>query len=174
MIDTKNIRAAFPIFSHHPDLVYLDNAATTQKPQSVIDAISNFYQRENANIHRGIYPLAAQTTLKYEGVRKKVAQFINAADTDNIVFTSGTTASINLVAQAFLDARLEAGDEVIISQMEHHANLIPWQMICKKNGAHLRVIPMNQAGELDLEKYITMLSRKVKMVAVVHLSLIHI
>ena len=170
MIDLKNIRAEFPIFSHHPKLVYLDNAATTHKPQSVIDAISNFYQKENANIHRGIYPLAAQTTQKYEQVRSKVAQFLNAPDAHNIVYTSGTTASINLVAQAFLKTQLKEGDEVIISAMEHHANLIPWQMICKINKANLSIIPMNENGELDLMSFKKMLSVKTKMVAVVHVS----
>lgn len=170
MIDLKNIRAEFPIFFHHPNLVYLDNAATTHKPQSVIDSISNFYQKENANIHRGIYPLAAQTTQKYEQVRNKVAHFLNAPDSTNIVYTSGTTASINLVAHSFLNNRLKKGDEIIISAMEHHANLIPWQMICKKKEANLRVIPMNKEGELDLGNFKEMLSEKTKLVAVVHVS----
>ena len=170
MFDYKKIRAEFPIFSHHPDLIYLDNAATTHKPNSVIESISNFYEKENANIHRGIYPLAAQTTLKYEEVRSKVAQFIHADSPNEIVYTSGTTTSINLVAHSFLRPRLEEGDEVIISAMEHHANLIPWQMVCKNARANLRVIPMNESGELDLMKFKTMLSRKVKMVAIVHIS----
>jgi len=126
MIELKNIKSHFPIFQHHPDLVYLDNAATTQKPQSVIDVISNFYKKENANIHRGIYPLAVSASQKYEAVRGKVAQFLNAKSADEIVYTSGTTASINLVAHSFLSPRLKQGDEVIISAMEHHANLIPW------------------------------------------------
>ncbi len=170
MIDLKKIRAEFPIFSHHPKLVYLDNAATTHKPQSVITAISDFYQKENTNIHRGIYPLAAQTTQKYEQVRNKVAQFLNAPNSNNIVYTSGTTASTNLVAHSFLNTRLTKGDEVIISAMEHHANLIPWQMICKKNGANLSIIPMNKEGELDLVSFRKMISEKTKMVAIVHVS----
>lgn len=170
MIELKNIKSHFPIFSHHPDLVYLDNAATTQKPKSVIDAISNFYEKENANIHRGIYPMAVSASQKYEAVRGKVAQFLNAKSSDEIIYTSGTTASVNLVAHSFLSPRLEAGDEVIISAMEHHANLIPWQMACKKVGAFLRVIPMNKKGELDLSMFKTMLSRKVKMVAITHIS----
>lgn len=170
MIELKNIKSHFPIFQHHPDLVYLDNAATTQKPKSVIDAISNFYEKENANIHRGIYPLAVSASQRYEAVRGKVAQFLNAESADEIVYTSGTTASINLVAHSFLSPRLEAGDEVIISVMEHHANLIPWQMTCKNAGAHLRVIPMNQLGELDLTAFKNMLSSKVKMVAITHIS----
>ena len=170
MIELKNIKSHFPIFQHHPDLVYLDNAATTQKPQSVIDVISNFYKKENANIHRGIYPLAVSASQKYEAVRGKVAQFLNAKSADEIVYTSGTTASINLVAHSFLSPRLKQGDEVIISAMEHHANLIPWQMVCKKAGAHFRVIPMNEKGELDLAFFKTMLSRKVKLVAITHIS----
>jgi cysteine desulfurase/selenocysteine lyase len=170
MIELKNIKSHFPIFTHHPDLVYLDNAATTQKPEGVIETISNFYEKENANIHRGIYPLAVSASQKYEQVRGKVAQFLNAESPDEIVYTNGTTASINLVANSFLTPRLEKGDEVIISAMEHHANLIPWQMTCKKVGAHLRVIPMNKNGELDLVTFKSMLSSKVKMVAVVHIS----
>ena len=170
MIELKNIKFHFPIFSHHPDLVYLDNAATTQKPKAVIDAISNFYEKENANIHRGIYPLAVSASQKYEAVRGKVAEFLNAESSNEIVYTSGTTASVNLVAHSFLRPRLEEGDEVIISTMEHHANLIPWQMACKNAGAHLRVIPMNQLGELDLAEFKNMLSSKVKMVAVTHIS----
>ena len=150
--------------------MYLDNAATTQKPKAVIDAISNFYEKENANIHRGIYPLAVSASQKYEAVRGKVAEFLNAESSNEIVYTSGTTASVNLVAHSFLRPRLEEGDEVIISTMEHHANLIPWQMACKNAGAHLRVIPMNQLGELDLAEFKNMLSSKVKMVAVTHIS----
>lgn len=170
MIELKNIKSHFPIFSHHPDLIYLDNAATTQKPKSVIEAISNFYEKENANIHRGIYPLAVSASQKYEAVRGKVAQFLNAESSDEIIYTSGTTASINLLAHSFLSPRLKANDEVIISAMEHHANLIPWQMTCKNAGAHLRVIPMNQLGELDLAEYKKMLSSKVKLVAITHIS----
>lgn len=170
MIELKNIKSYFPIFTHHPDLIYLDNAATTQKPQVVIDAISNFYEKENANIHRGIYPMAVSASQKYEQVRGKVAQFLNSESSDEIVYTSGTTSSINLVANSFLLPRLKLGDEVLISAMEHHANLIPWQMVCKKVGANLRVIPMNHDGELDLTAYKNMLSGKVKMVAIVHIS----
>lgn len=170
MFGTKAFRQQFPIFSYHPDLVYLDSAATTQKPQVVIDGISNFYAKENANIHRGVYDLAAQTTRKYENVRQKVADFIGAKNTNEIVYTSGTTAAINLVAQSFLLPRLEKGDEVLISAMEHHANLIPWQMACKQKGAKLRIIPINKNGELDLMAYRNMLSVKTKMVAIVHIS----
>ncbi len=164
------IRTHFPFFSHHPALAYLDNAATTQKPAAVIRAITTFYEKENTNIHRGIYPLATQTSLKYEAVRQQIADFIHAPSSKNIVYTSGTTASINLVAHAFLAPRLQRGDEVIVSAMEHHANLIPWQQICRKAGALLRVIPMNRAGELDLSVFRKLLSPKTQLVAVTHIS----
>jgi len=167
---TKSFRQQFPIFHHHPNLVYLDSAATTQKPKMVIDGITNFYQKENANIHRGIYDLAAQTTQKYESVRQKVGDFIGAENAAEIVYTNGTTASINLVANSFLSPRLEKDDEVLISAMEHHANLIPWQVVCQQKGAHLRVIPIDKAGNIDLVAYKKMLSKKVKLVAVVHIS----
>ena len=170
MFGTKTFRQQFPIFQHHPNLVYLDSAATTQKPKMVIDGITNFYQKENANIHRGIYQLAAQTTQKYESVRQKVANFIDAKNASEIVYTSGTTASINLVANSFLLPRLEKGDEVLISAMEHHANLIPWQMVCQQKGAHLRIIPIDKSGDLDVAAYKKMLSSKTRMVAVVHIS----
>ena len=164
------IRQQFPIFSHHPGLAYLDNAATLQKPRSVIDGLTAFYERENANIHRGIYNLSAQATQKYEQVRRKVAEWLGAASPHSIVYTSGTTAGINLVAQSFLEPRLQPGDEVLISAMEHHANLIPWQMACKKKGARLCIIPMNRAGELDMARFREMLSGRVKMLAVTHIS----
>ena len=170
MIDALEIKKQFPIFSHHPNLAYLDNAATTQKPQMVIDGITNFYQKENANIHRGIYDLAAKTSQKYETVRNKVAQFINAPSEKNIIYNTGTTSGINLVAYSFLASRLKSGDEVIISAMEHHANLIPWQMVCKAKGANLRIIPIHENGELDLMTFRKMLSAKTKMMALVHVS----
>ncbi|MEO0471614.1 MAG: SufS family cysteine desulfurase [Bacteroidota bacterium] len=164
------MREEFPFFAQHPDLVYLDSAATTQKPQGVIDALTRFYTAENANIHRGLYDLAAQTSMKYEAVRKKVSGLLNAADPHEIIYTSGTTASINLVAQSFLGPRLKAGDEVLISAMEHHANLIPWQMVCRQNGAKIRVIPLLKDGQIDIKAFQEMLSSRVKMLAVVHIS----
>ncbi len=170
MFGTPTFRQQFPIFQHHPTLVYLDSAATTQKPQVVIDGITNFYQKENANIHRGIYDLAAKATQKYESVRQKVADFIGAKNRSEIVYTSGTTAAINLVAHSFLLPRLEQGDEVLVSAMEHHANLLPWQMACKAKGANLRIIPIDKAGNLDIVAYQTILSAKTKMVAIVHIS----
>lgn len=170
MIDYKQIRADFPIFKHHPDLVYLDNASTTQKPKLVIDGITNFYEKENANINRGLYKIATQTSANYQDVRLKTARFIGSADHKNIVFSNGTTEAINLVAYSFLEPRLEAGDNVIISAMEHHANRIPWQMLCRRKGAELRVIPMNRSGQLDLAAFKQILSKKTKMVAVVQVS----
>ena len=166
----KNIRSQFPLFQHHPALIYLDNAATTQKPKMLIDGIANFYQKENANIHRGIYDLAAQTSLKYEKVREKVAQFIGASTVKTNIYTSGTTAAINLVAYSFLYPRLQAGDEILISAMEHHANLLPWQMACKAKGAHLRIIPIDKKGVLDKAAYQKALNKRTKMVAITHIS----
>ncbi len=170
MLDPAKIRQQFPIFSHYPKLAYLDNAATTQKPRSVIDAITNFYEKGNANIHRGVYELAFNATRQYEAVRQKVAAMINAPKPETIVYTTGTTAGINLAAQSFLEPRLQAGDEVVISYMEHHANLIPWQMACRRQGATLRVVPMDEKGVLDLAAYREMLSARTRMVALVHVS----
>ncbi len=170
MIEFKKVRADFPIFKNHPDLVYLDNASTTQKPKIVIDGITHFFEKENANIHRGLYKIATQTSAKYQSVRGKVADFVGALSPKNIVFTSGTTEGINLVANSFLAPRLDAGDNVIISAMEHHANLIPWQMLCKKKGADLRIVPMKKSGKLDMTSFRKLLTPKTKMIAVVHVS----
>ncbi|MEM9820140.1 MAG: cysteine desulfurase [Bacteroidota bacterium] len=151
-------------------LAYLDNAATTQKPHLVIEAMVQYYQKQNANVHRGIYQLAAEATAAYEGSRQKVAQFIGAAKAAECIFVKGTTEGINLVAQSFTAPQLQAGDEVLISAMEHHSNLVPWQILCQQKGAQLRVIPMNQKGELDLDAFAGLLNPKVKMLAIVHLS----
>lgn len=164
------IKSRFPIFTAHPDLVYLDNAATTQKPDAVIARITEFYEEGNANIHRGVYPLAAQATTDFEASRDKIQAFINAARREEVLFNSGTTTGINLVAQSFALPRLQKGDNIVISAMEHHANLIPWQVICQKAGAELRVIPMNRDGELDRNAYATLLSDKTCLVALVHIS----
>lgn len=164
------VKAHFPIFRHHPDLIYLDNAATTHKPQAVIDGISSFYAQSHASIHRGIYKLAAEADKQYEAVRQQLATFIHGPSSQQIIFTSGTTAGINLVAQSFLASRLQPGDEVIISAMEHHANLIPWQQICKVKGAHLRIIPLAEGFLLDMKAYREMLNERTKMVAVTHIS----
>ncbi|MEM8888245.1 MAG: cysteine desulfurase [Bacteroidota bacterium] len=170
MRSATDIRGDFPIFQQHPELVYLDSAATSHKPEVVIKGIANFYRSENSNIHRGLYDLAVQSSAKYEAVRQKVADLIGAASEKEIIYTSGTTDSINLVAHGFLAQRLQAGDEVLITAMEHHANLIPWQMVCKWRGAKLRIIPLNEKGEIDLAAFKAMLNEQVKMLAVVHIS----
>lgn len=170
MIDPLVIRSHFPIFDNKKNLVYLDNASTTQKPRLVIDGVRTYYENENANIHRGLYENAIQSNLKYDNVRQKVAQFIGADDPKNIVFTSGTTDGINLVAQSFLEPHLMPGDEVIISTMEHHANLIPWQIACQKTGAQLKVVPLLENDTLDLSALKKMLSRRCKLLSIVHIS----
>src|SRR5204863_2300585 len=132
MSTLQNIRDQFPIFSHRPELVYLDNAATSQKPASVIEAMTNFYSNDNANVHRGLYDLSASATRRYEDVRNKVAAMIGATDNKQIAFTKGTTESINIIAQGFLRKKLNTGDQVLVTASEHHANLIPWQQVCKQ------------------------------------------
>ena len=165
-----NIKDEFPIFNHHPDLVYLDSAATTQKPHSVIKAERYFYEHQNANVHRGIYGLAVEATQAYEGTREKARAFINAKKAKEIIFTSGTTEGVNLVAQSYALDRLNAGDNIIISAMEHHSNLIPWQQVCLKKQANLLVIPMNTEGVLDLNIFKHLLNHSTKIVAVTHIS----
>jgi cysteine desulfurase / selenocysteine lyase len=165
-----SIKPHFPIFSHRPELVYLDNAATSQKPKSVIQSLTDFYEKENANVHRGLYELSAKATQRFEEVRKKVGGLIGTPNPNAIAFTKGTTESINIVAQGFLKKKLKKGDNVVISAMEHHANLIPWQQVCAQNQALLRVIPVNDKGELVLEKLDGLLDKQTKMVAVTHIS----
>ncbi|MEM1319668.1 MAG: cysteine desulfurase [Bacteroidota bacterium] len=164
------IKHQFPLFQQHPQLVYLDSAATTQKPQSVIDALQQYYLHENANIHRGLYHLAAKATEKYEGARQKVQQFLHAPKAADIVFTRGATEAINLVAQSFAAPRLQAGDNILITAMEHHANLLPWQMLCKQKGAELRVLPMDRQGQLQLEYLDKLLDERTRLFAFVHIS----
>ena len=165
----KSLKSHFPIFSNWPALVYLDSAATTQKPHSVIQGLTRFYEKENATVHRGLYELSAKATQRYEGVRKKVAELIGAS-ANSIAFTKGTTESINIIAQSFLKKNLNAGDNVVISTMEHHANLIPWQQVCKQNNASLRIIPVNSAGELVMTELDNLLDNRTKMLAVTHIS----
>lgn len=163
----------FPILDtkvYNRRLVYLDNAATTQKPRQVIDALTGYYLTLNSNIHRGAHYLAAEATERYEKVRAQVGQFINARSRSEIVFTRGTTESINLVASSFGRAFLHAGDEVIVSGMEHHSNIVPWQLACELAGARLRVIPFSDEGVLDLETYATLFNEHTKMVACTHVS----
>jgi cysteine desulfurase / selenocysteine lyase len=167
------VRNEFPILTqmiHGHPLVYLDSAATTQKPQSVIDAISNFYQTTNSNVHRGVHALSEKATVAYEESRKKIQAFIGAKSEKEIIFTRGTTESINVVAHSYGGSHLKKGDEVLISAMEHHSNIVPWQMLCDQTGATLRILPMNQKGELILEELDQLLTKKTKIVAVVHVS----
>lgn len=151
-------------------LVYLDNAATTQKPHAVIESTSGYYQHDNANVHRGVHALSERSTQQFEGVRQKIRHFINAASTKEIIFTRGATESINLVANSFGRAFLRAGDEILISYMEHHSNIVPWQILCEQSGALLKVIPITDAGELDLSQIDTLLTPKTKLLAITHVS----
>lgn len=173
ILDIQSIREQFPILQekvHNKPLVYLDNAATTQKPRCVIEALATYYETYNANIHRGAHYLAAKATEIYEQTRHKVASFLNAASPDEIIFTRGTTEGINLVASTFGRKFIDEGDEIIISTMEHHSNIVPWQMLCEEKGAVLKVIPINEAGEIILEEYEKLLSPRTKLVSVVHIS----
>ena len=172
-INTEEIRKLFPLLGQHVNgkpLIYFDNAATTQKPIQVIEAIDSYYREYNANIHRGIHTLAEQATDSFEMTRLAVREFINASSTEEIIFTYGTTDSINLVAQSFGRKFLERGDEVIISAMEHHSNIVPWQMICEEREAHLRIIPINDEGELRLDEFDRLLGPRTKIVSIVHVS----
>lgn len=172
MIDVKKIRNDFPILSQKVNrnpLVYLDNAATTQKPKVVIDAITNYYSNYNANIHRGVHTLSQQATDAYEEARKIIQQHLQAKHLHEIIFTSGTTFGINLLASSF-SKLIVAGDEIIISALEHHSNIVPWQFLCEQTGAKLRVIPINKKGELILSEYDKLLSEKTKIVAISHVS----
>ena len=172
MFDIQKIRADFPILSRQVNgkpLVYFDNGATTQKPQVVIDAIATYYQEINANIHRGVHTLSQLATDAYEASRTKIQNHINAQFAHEVLFTSGTTHSVNLVANGFASI-LKSGDEVLVSALEHHSNIVPWQMLCEKTGAVLKVIPMNEKGELVMEKFDQLLSDKTKIVTVNHIS----
>ncbi len=171
--DVANWRQDFPILRetvHGKPLVYLDNAATTQKPQSVIDAEVAFYSHTNANVHRGVHALSQRATDEYEVARDKVRRFINADGTREIVFVRGTTEAINLVAQSYARPRLSADDNVIVSTMEHHSNIVPWQMACAQTGAELRVAPVNDAGELELDMFAKLIGPHTRLVALTHLS----
>ena len=171
--DVDEVRAAFPILSrevHGQPLVYLDSGASAQKPKSVIDRISHYYSEEHANIHRGVHHLSQEATRAYEDARETVRRFINARHSHEVLFTKGTTDSINLVASSFGRKFLNPGDEMIISAMEHHSNIVPWQMICEERGATLKVVPVNEAGELDMAAYEGLLSDKTRLVAIVHVS----
>ena len=170
--DVERIRQDFPVLDQEirgKKLVYLDNAATSQKPKTVIDSIVNYYENDNANIHRGVHTLSERATLSYENARKTVAKFMNAESEKEIVFTRGATEAINLIANAFAE-KLSAGDEVLITAMEHHSNIVPWQMLCEKTGAVLKVAPINDRGELILESIEALVSKKTKFAAISHMS----
>ena len=171
--DVARIREDFPILKQTVNgkpLVYLDNAATSQKPQVVIDALARYYSTENANVHRGVHTLSQLATDDYEAARSKVRRFINAEDDREIIFVRGTTEGINLVAQSFGRQNIKEGDEIVISAMEHHSNIVPWQILCEESGAKLRVIPINDAGELLLDEYEKLLNQRTKLVSILHVS----
>jgi len=173
MKDISDIRADFPLLArrvYDQKLVYLDNAATTQKPQCVIDKVSEVYTTYNSNIHRGVHALSDMASEEYEHAREKVRSFINADSSREIIFTSGTTGSINCVAFSFGERYIKPGDEIIISNLEHHANIVPWQLMCERKGALLRVIPVNDIGEIILEEYQKLLSPRTRLVAVTQVS----
>ena len=170
--DVENIRKDFPILSkkiNNKPLIYFDNAATSQTPTSVINSISNYYNNYNANIHRGVHSLSEEATQDFESARAKIKEHFNAGDTKEIIFTSGTTHSINIVANGYTDI-LKSGDEIIVSGLEHHSNIVPWQMMTKKNNAKLKVIPLKENGELDLKVFENLISDKTKLVFVNHVS----
>ncbi len=173
VLDVHQVRKQFPVLSREvkgKPLVYFDNAATTQKPQVVIDALVDYYSSYNANIHRGIHSLAEEATAAYESTRDRVQEFINAESREQIIFTGGTTDGINLVAQTWGRQNINEGDEIIISNMEHHSNIVPWYILCEEKKAKLKVIPINEDGDLLLDEYEKLLSAKTKLVAIVHVS----
>ena len=173
MLDIEKIRAEFPILKekiYGQPLIYLDNAATTQKPQCVIDKISSVYATQNANIHRGVHYLSIQATLAHEEARKTIAKFIGAHDANEIIFTRGTTESINLLATVFTEQFCKADDEIIITQMEHHSNIVPWQMAAQRHGLRLRIVPIDEKGELRLDALENLFSEKTKLLSVAHVS----
>jgi len=173
MLDSTKIRSDFPILSRKVNgkpLIYFDNAASSQMPEQVIQSISDYYRFEHANVHRGIHTLSEDATAMYESTRAKIARFLNASHPEEIIFTGGTTDGINLVAQTWGRANLKSGDQILISGMEHHSNIVPWQMLCEEKGLVLKVIPVTPAGEIDLDAYEALLSEAVKLVSVVHTS----
>lgn len=171
--DVERVRNDFPILKqriHGKPLVYFDNGATSQKPQVVIDALTRYYAAENSNIHRGVHFLSERATVAYEAARDKIRRFLNARSEKEIIFVRGTTEAINLVTQSYGRAFLKEGDEIIVSAMEHHSNIVPWQMLCQQIGAHLRVIPINHGGELVVDEYRRLLNEKTKFVSITHVS----
>jgi cysteine desulfurase / selenocysteine lyase len=172
-LDVDAVRRDFPILHQQVNgkpLVYLDNAASSQRPQAVIDAISSYYQRDHANVHRGVHTLSQRATDAYEGAREVIRHFINAADTKEVIFVRGTTEAINLVAQSYARPRLKAGDEILISALEHHANIVPWQFVCEQTGATLKVIPIDTAGQVDYSAFEKLIGPRTKLLALAHVS----
>ncbi len=173
IFDVAAIRRDFPILDQKINgkpLVYLDNAASSQRPRQVIEAISHYYERDHANVHRGVHTLSQRATDAFEGARETVRRFINARSTKEVIFVRGTTEAINLVAQSFLRPRIQAGDEILISHLEHHANIVPWQLLCEQTGAVLKVIPITQAGEVDFVAFEQLIGPRTKLLALAHVS----
>lgn len=170
MLNIARIKKDFPIFKNHPDLIYLDSVATSQKPKVVIDAIANFYGKQNANVHRGIYPLSEQASEAYDLARKKVAEFIGAKSEKEIIFTKGTTDSLNLVAQGYVMNYLKSGDEILVADFEHHSNFLPWKDACKKLGVVVKVLNSDENGYISKLEWQKKLSKKTKLVAIAHAS----
>ena len=173
MFDVEQVRAEFPILAQEVNgapLVYLDNGATSQKPRRVIDAIRRYYESDNANVHRGLHALSERATNAYEGARDTVRAFVNAADRREIVFVRGATEGLNLVAQSWARPRLAPGDEIVVTTMEHHSNIVPWQLVARQTGARLRVAPIHDSGELDMEAFAGLVNERTKVVAVAHVS----
>lgn len=170
VFDAARLRADFPLLRANPGLAYLDNAATTQKPQAVLDALTGFYTRDCANIHRSVHQLGERATQHYEAARATARRFLNASSDREILFVRGTTEAINLLAQVFARQELKRGDEVLITGLEHHSNIVPWQLACQASGATLRVAPINQAGEVPLEGFAALLSSRTRLVSVAHIS----
>ena len=171
--DVEAARRDFPILTqkvHGKPLVYLDNGATSQKPRVVIDAVRRYYEEENSNIHRGVHSLSERATAAYEGAREKVRRFLNAPRAQEIIFVRGTTEAVNLVAQSFVRPRVKPGDEILISGLEHHANIVPWQLVCEQTGATLKVIPITTAGEVDFAAFEQLISSRTKLLALAHVS----
>jgi len=171
--DVDDVRRDFPILGrsvHGKPLVYFDTASSAQRPLAVIEAVEDFYREHNANVHRGVHTLSQEATDLYEGGRRKLARYINAASEREVIFTRGTTESINLVAQSFLRPKLNPGDEILITHMEHHSNIVPWQMLCEQTGASLKVVPINQRGELEMDVLESLLSGRVKLLGIVQIS----
>ncbi|HET9279016.1 MAG TPA: aminotransferase class V-fold PLP-dependent enzyme, partial [Flavitalea sp.] len=172
-LDVYAIRQQFPVLNREvkgKPLIYFDNAATAQKPQPVIDALVNYYSGYNSNIHRGIHTLAEEATMAFESTRDAVKQFIHAESREQVIFTRGTTEGINLVAYTWGRQNIKAGDEIVISTMEHHSNIVPWQILCEEKGASLKIIPISNEGELLIDEYEKLLSVKTKLVSIVHAS----